>query len=173
MSGHRGFRWAWLGSGLIAGAALTGMLLATVARATATLPGWAMLITLSACAAAAVSDLIGKRGLTFPKRQTYSGAVPFAGLRTGQFIWGADIGLGFTTYRTSRLYWSGLLMLVAGASPALCFAGAFAYVTSFFTSVNTHRYFLVPQELMIRRRRHFGIFGVIVTATLMAVIASG
>jgi hypothetical protein len=149
------------------------MLLASMARATATLPGWGILLVLCACTAVAACDLIGRRGLTFPKRQTYSGAVPFAGLRTGQFIWGADIGLGFTTYRTSRLYWSALVMLVAGASPVLCFAGTFVYTASFFTSVSTHRYFLVAEEWMIRRRRRFGIVGVVVTITLMAVIASG
>lgn len=173
VSGHRDYRPAWIAGGLLAGGAFTGMVLAAIARMAMWLPEWGVLAALSACLGLAAADLTGKRELTFPRRQTYSGAAAYAGPRFGQFIWGADIGLGFTTYRVSRLYWSGLVMLATAASPVLCFTGVLVYNASFFMSMSNGSRSLPTEQRTLRRRRRFAVLGAAVIVSLMVVVAGG
>jgi hypothetical protein len=173
VSGHREYRPAWFASGLLAGGAVTGIVLAGIAQAASTLPERGALAALGVGLALAAADLAGGRGLTFPRRQTFSGAAAYAGPRSGQFIWGADLGLGFTTYRVSRLYWSGLVMLVSGASPVLCLVGPLVYSASLFASITYGKRSLPTEERILRRRRRFAILGAAVIVSLIGVVVAG
>lgn len=173
VSGQRDFRWTWLLLGLGAAAAATGGIATAVAEPATHLPRPAVLTVLAACVALGLADITGRRGLTFPRRQTWSGAAIYAGARLGQFLWGLDIGLGFTTYRTSRLYWAGLALLVLTGSPALCFAGACGYVLAFAIALRRGRYSFVGEEWMMRRRRRLGLAGTVVLVALLVVVGLG
>jgi hypothetical protein len=120
-----------------------------------------------------LTDAIGRRGLTFPRRQTYGAAIAYVGPRTAYALWGIDIGLGFTTYRVSRNYWSGIVMLAIGA-PLMCFAGCAAYSLALFAGARSNRRVLVPERRLVARRRRLGVTGCALSVgLLMAVLAIG
>lgn len=108
------------------------------------------------CLVLAAADISGRHGMTFPRRQTYGAAIGQVGPRAAGFIWGLDIGLGFTTFRVSRAYWAGLLLLAAGAPGWLCFAGTALYAGSLFIAVRRNRQVLIPEHRLIARRRRTG-----------------
>ena len=172
MSGHRGFRWRWFSAGLLIGAFFTGALIIALARPISWLPHWRLLIVLLMSAVFGIVDVVGKDSVSFPRRQTYSGAASFAGVRAGSVIWGIDLGLGLTTYRVSRAYWSGLIMLTAGSPPVLSFGGTCAYVASFLWSVRKKRSVYIPESFMIRRRRLAGVVVASISTALIAVVIS-
>jgi hypothetical protein len=171
VSGHPGFRWRWLGTGLLAGAAVTGALLVLLARLAAALPPGRLPAVLAIGTCLGAWDIAGRRAFTFPWRQTYQGATSYAGPRAGLLAQGFDVGLGFTTYRTSRLYWAGILMLAAGAPAMACLTGPFGYVLVLLWSLRKGRDVIVPEHWINRRRRLLGLVGVVVQAMLIAVIA--
>jgi hypothetical protein len=173
VSGYRGFRLSWLSLGLLTGAAVTAILLVILADLVSSLPPWRVLGSLSVAGAMGLADVAGRRSLTFPRRQTYSGAVSFAGQRTGHLIWGIDIGLGFTTYRASRLYWSGLVLLATGVPGILCLAGTLVYALALLRSIRKNRFGFVPESSMIHSRRRSGLAGVTVAVGLLTAVGLG
>lgn len=172
VSGRRGFSWAWLGTGLLVGAALSGALVMLLARAAAALPPGRIYAFLGIGVGLGTWDIVGGCALTFPRRQTYNGATSYAGPWLGLLAWGLDVGLGFTTFRASRLYWIGALMLVAGSPPTVCLIGFFSYALAFLWAVRHGRDLAVPERWLIRRRRLLGLVGITVLAALIAVVTS-
>jgi hypothetical protein len=171
VSGHPAFRWRWLGAGLLAGAAVTGALVVLVARLAAALPPWRLPAVLAVGICLGAWDIAGRHAFTFPWRQTYQGATSYAGPRVGLLTQGFDVGLGFTTYRTSRLYWVGIFMLAAGPPSVACPVGPLGYVLVLLSSLRKGRDIVVPEHWINRRRRLLGLAGVVVQAVLIAVIA--
>lgn len=170
VSDQRWFRPALLVSGATLGAVTTGWLVGEFARAWTRLPTWADIGVLLGCAALGVADAVARRALSFPRRQTFSGAVGFAGPRLGHVVWGFDVGLGFTTFRTTRIYWSALMMLVLTGSRSLCFAGVFAYTAVLFWSIMTGRGQYVGEDSLVVVRRRLGVAGAGVAGGLVAVV---
>jgi hypothetical protein len=162
-----------LSAGFGLGAAVSGGILAAAAGPVATLPSWIVAMALAGCAGLGLADVAGRAGLTFPRRQTFSGAVAYGGRRLGHLIWGFDVGLGFTTYRTSRVYWCALVMLVAGGSVPLCFAGTAGYAVALLVSIRRGRFTLVDEERMVRSRRRLGVVGAAVALGLMTMVVMG
>jgi hypothetical protein len=158
-----------LAVGSALGAAVTGGLLATAARAVAPPPYWLVLAAVGTLALLALADVRGRRGLTFPRRQTSADTVRWSGQRLGQAIWGFDLALGVTTYRTSRLYWGALVLLVVAGSPWFCLAGTIAYAAAFLVSLRRSSYFVVREDWMVRRRRQLGTAGFTV-AVVVAIV---
>src|SRR5438552_17752520 len=158
---------------MLIGAAVTAEILVLLARGTAATMRWRIFPILLASLVLCLADVAGRRGLTFPHRQTYSGAISFGG-RTGQLLWGFDIGLGFTTYRTTRLYWAGLLMLAAGLPSVLCFAGCFSYVLLLLIAMrrSRDRHFIAPEDWLLPRRRAGGLIGAVTSMALLGVVIS-
>jgi hypothetical protein len=148
---------------------VTGALLAAAAGVAVGLPRVVVVAGAGCVLLLAVAGVVGRQGVTFPKRQTYGGAVNYSGERLGQAIWGFDLALGFSTYRTSRLYWGALILLVVGGSPVFCAAGALTYAATFLVAVRRGKHFVVREDWMIRRRRRLGILGVVVATGLLAV----
>lgn len=173
MSGLRRFRWPWFSVGLLIGAAGTGALVAAAADLIAELPTWRVLAALSLSAILGLADIAGRCALTGPRRQTYSGAPAFAGVRAGHAIWGIDLGLGFTTYRSSRLYWSGLIMLAVGPETTFCYVGTAGYAVAFLWSIRHNRDAPPEEARMIRSRRLAGVIGTVIAVALMPVAARG
>jgi hypothetical protein len=62
------------------------------------------------------------------RRQTAHGVGRRLGGRRAAFAWGADAGLGFTTYRTTSLYWAVVVAALIGLAPwwtGIVYASAF------------------------------------------------
>jgi hypothetical protein len=118
-----------------------------------------------------VADAIGRNGLTFPLRQTYGAAIAYVGPRTAFVLWGCDIGLGFTTYRVSRNYWSALVMLAIG-TPLICFVGSAAYALALFAGAMSNRNVHISEDRMVARRRWLGVTGCVLSfAVLITALA--
>ena len=152
---------------------MTGGLLVAGMRYTASIPAPVTVSVLVACLAVSACDVFGRRGLTFPMRQTYGGALAYVGPGTAQLIWGFDIGLGFTTFRVSRAYWVGLMILVVGAPAGLGLLGAVAYSATLFVGVKRNRTIFVQEERMVRRSRGLGIAALAVSAVVLGITLAG
>lgn len=98
--------------------------------------GAAKIVAAGLVFAFAVADMVGNQAMTFPRRQTSSSLVTLIGDRAGPALWGLDLALGFTTFRTSRTFWSASIVLVIVAPGFLMTATAcVAYGLSFLLTV--------------------------------------
>ena len=122
------------------------------------------------CLPLAIADIAGRHGMTFPRRQTYGAATGYVSLRAASFIWGLDIGLGFTTFRVSRAYWAGVLLLISGAPGWLCFAGTVLYAAGLGSAVRLNRDVLIPEHRVIARRRRTGVITAGAAAFVLALV---
>ncbi len=142
-------------------------------RYTASIPAPVTVAVLVAGLALSACDVFSRRGLTFPMRQTYGAALAYVGPGTAQLIWGFDIGLGFTTFRVSRAYWVGIMILVVGAPAGVGLLGAVAYSATLFVGMKRNRTIFIPEERMVRRRRGLGIVALGVSAVVLGVTLAG
>jgi hypothetical protein len=158
---------------MLLGSAVTGLLLYLAALYVSRLPPAFTLSALACALVFPVTDVLGRQGLTFPRRQTYGAAIAYVDPRTAYVLWGFDIGLGFTTYRVSRDYWSGLVLLAVG-TPLICFAGTVTYAAALFAGAMSNRSIHISHDRMVSRRRRLGVSGCVLSlGVLITALAAG
>jgi hypothetical protein len=98
--------------GCLFGAVLIGVLLEGVATALPRLNVDASALLFASLSSVALAVDTAATGLVSPiswRRQTCAAWVQGQRYGLASFAWGVDLGVGFTTFRTSSIYWIGVL----------------------------------------------------------------
>ncbi|HET6209926.1 MAG TPA: hypothetical protein VFD94_06070 [Jatrophihabitans sp.] len=173
MSDQPWFRWRWFVLGAVLGTAGIGFVLSRLAALVPADPAWPALVLVLLCLLPAVADLRGRKEFTFPARQTYSGAVRTSGVPVGLTIWGFDLALGFTTYRSTRAYWVGITLLAVSHPMWWAFIGTAGYSSALLASI--HRKFSAhfSKSTILAHRRRLGLLALLAVLVLTGGLAVG
>ncbi|MDQ2828064.1 MAG: hypothetical protein M3Y74_03330 [Chloroflexota bacterium] len=111
----------WYAAGALMGSMAFGATLGwlgSVLPPAAHSPGALLVVALAGIVLALCDFGLGRTSTPTLRRQTYPGWWHMLGPPRALFLWGVDLGLGFTTIRVASLYWIVVLVAVALATPA-------------------------------------------------------
>jgi hypothetical protein len=171
-----GTAWIWIAAfvvGILFGAAGTGVALGVFA---AMMPPLSLGALLGVGVGLLVVDVTVSRQysiLSLP-RQTCS--LWFHRMSPGRtfLIWGADLGLGFSTFRVSALYWVVVAWTIATAQPLLAPVVMVAYAVGLMSSFGAAT-FIRPEQppASVRDRIHCSLREVRIVSVAMTLILLG
>ncbi|MBJ7596514.1 MAG: hypothetical protein JF922_00275 [Candidatus Dormibacteraeota bacterium] len=120
----------FFGIGAISAAALGGLLISLAHQAVGSvqnepLTAFSLWVI---CGSLALADL-GLFGLNPPsiRRQTSPHFWRMFGLKTRWYLWGADLGLGFSTIRVTSLFWATIIITAVLLTPPWTLVPLFSY----------------------------------------------
>ena len=173
MSDQPWFSWRWFVLGAVLGTAGIGFVLSRLAALVHANPAWLSLALVLLCVLPAVADLAGRQEFTFPARQTYSGAVRTSGVPAGLLVWGFDLALGFTTYRSTRAYWVGITLLSVSYPAWWAFIGTAGYSTALLASIYRKFSAHFSASTVLAHRRRLGLVVLLAVLALTGGMALG
>lgn len=168
MSGEGSFRRTWFLAGIGVSTVVTGSLLGALGDLVYEVPVKVSLIVVPLAVAMCIADVAGTRAFTFPRRQTYSGARTYLPPAAAAWVWGLDIGLGISTFRTTRLYWVGCLLALGTHEPMFCLVATGTYGLSLAFRLRTRSAVIIDVAGVLGVRRRLGLAGVAVLITVGA-----
>lgn len=168
-----------MASGCVAGAIVVGSVIAAVASIRETISQGVSLVVFAVAAVALVAiDWSSKHGYSRAswRRQTCQVWASMPHRTAANIAWGFDLGLGFTTYRVSSLYWLGclgtILFITPGYAPlvvALYAVGFMAGVAAGVVKTCGISVVSLTRHSLLARRVLAGVMLVLVVVTAVTV----